>query len=154
MDKIIESLRDKKAVIIDDLFRALDCKPDRDTDLLAMMKKYIAAEPKDRPPLLSQIRACMDGEPYQAPYLLPYFKEDVFFCNTLLERFIFAMTINPDAGKRHRQIVLDQLEGLNVARGYGLLDDWRREHITEFLDAAISQLCHCVEHTTEQQMRC
>ncbi|MBQ3077028.1 MAG: hypothetical protein IJC43_04145 [Clostridia bacterium] len=160
MTHLLTHLRDKKALIIADLLSPLHYKPNREADLLALMKKYISAEPEQRPTLEPDLRACLDGCPYANPYTSPYTEEDVAYCDELLERFLHAASIDPPSAKRHRQTVLNKLEQLHTARHHGLLDDWRRQHIIDLLDTAVNSICLCPEHvpphpasSAPQQMR-
>lgn len=47
----IESFRNQKQGIIDDLIVCISYTPNRDNDLLCFMEQYLKADPKNRPRL-------------------------------------------------------------------------------------------------------
>ena len=65
----IESYREQKQGIIDDLRVCIRYTPNRDNDLLCFMEQYLKAEIKNRPRLLEQIKYCINGEEYENPFL-------------------------------------------------------------------------------------
>lgn len=56
-------------VILDDLGVCLCYTPNRENDLLCFMEQYLKGNSDNRPWILGELRACMDGAKYANPYL-------------------------------------------------------------------------------------
>lgn len=128
-----------KDVLISDLRAAIQYAPDREADLLAFMRLYLKEGADRRPELLDQLRRCMDGEPYPSPYRYRYTPEDVDRCDRLLTGFLDGLSearCDRDEFARRTNRLAEALDALNEARGYALLDDWRRRRLCKLIRRA------------------
>lgn len=138
----IESFRNQKQGIIDDLRVCISYTPNRDNDLLSFMEQYLKAEPKNRPRLLRQIKACINGKEYENPFLAYnyYNEKDIKELDSILDEFIdklkiFSKIPNKSV-KDMDKIILDTIFKINELHDkcFGeLIDSWRNERLVEFI---------------------
>lgn len=121
-------------VILDDLSVCLRYTPNRENDLLCFMEQYLKGNSENRPQILDELRACMDGAEYINPYLAyqHYGEPDVRLLEQLLCDYARDMKTCAD-----KELVLTNLiTAVNELQDKccgQLLDNWRRDHLTQLL---------------------
>ncbi len=138
MDKI-KKIQDSKERLLNDLYASVHYTPDPQTDLVALMAKYIKEEPENRSELLTHIRHCMDGEPYPNPYegQFCFSAEDVDQCGKILDDYAAAMEAcdgSPEEIQRLAGEVTNEINRLNETCRNGMIDTWRRDRLCEFIN--------------------
>ena len=133
-----------KTVILKDMLSFLHYTRNRESDLLAFMEQYQKADTERRPVILTNLRACMDGEVYPNPYegTYGYTHKDVAQCEKILNAFLSDLSATEnDASKTAacEEKAVAALNALDDACNGTLLDTWRREHLRAFLDVAAAQ---------------
>ena len=88
----IESYRERKQDIIEDLKLCISYTPNRENDLLAIMEQYIKAEVVERNKILGQLKCCINDEEYENPYALYY---------SVGRQIIAFMNFNPRSNKSY-----------------------------------------------------
>lgn len=138
----IESYRNQKQGIIDDLRVCISYTPNRDNDLLCFMEQYLKADPKNRPRLLEQIKVCINGKEYENPFLAYnyYDDKDIKELDNILDEFIDKLKIlsriSNGSDKEIEKIIADTIFKINVLHDkcFGeLIDSWRNERLVEFI---------------------
>lgn len=121
-------------VILDDLGVCLRYTPNRENDLLCFMEQYLKGNSENRPCILQELRACMDGGEYANPYLAyqHYGEQEVRLLEQLLCDYARDMKICAD-----KELVLTNLiTAVNELQDKccgQLLDNWRRDHLTQLV---------------------
>ena len=134
----IESYREQKQGIIDDLRVCINYTPNRDNDLLCFMEQYLKAEIRDRLRLLEQIKHCINGEEYENPFLAynHYDKRHIEELDIILIEYIDKLKLsNGDDNKISiitESTILKINELHNICHGQ-LIDAWRNERLTEYI---------------------
>lgn len=130
-------------VILDDLRVCLTYTPNRENDLLCFMEQYLKGNGNDRPRILEQLRACMDGKEYQNSYLAyqHYGIKEIKQLEQYLRGYVEDMKTFED-----KELVLQNLitainEMQDKCLGQ-LLDNWRRDHLIQFL-VLVARECSC-----------
>ena len=138
----IESYRDQKQGIIDDLRACISYTPNKDNDLLCFMEQYLKAEIRSRPRLLEQIIACIHGNEYENPFLAYnyYGEKDIKELDSILDEFIDKLKsfskISNGSDKVVEKVISDIIFKINELHDkcYGqLIDTWRNERLVEFI---------------------
>lgn len=141
MDKI-ESLRNQKQSIIDDLRVCISYTPNRDNDLLCFMEQYLKSDAKNRPRLLKQIKACINGKEYENPFSAynHYDEKDIRKLDNILDEFIDKVRviskISNDLDWEVEEILVDIIFKINELHDkcYGeLVDSWRSIRLIELI---------------------
>lgn len=134
----IESYREQKQGIIDDLRVCISYTPNRDNDLLCFMEQYLKAEIKDRPRLLEQIKYCINGEEYENPFLAynHYGEGHTEELDRILNEYIDQLKLSDgDYTKVSISIesTISKINKLhNICHGQ-LVDNWRNERLIEYI---------------------
>ena len=134
----IESYREQKQGIIDDLRVCISYTPNRDNDLLCFMEQYLKAEIKDRPRLLEQIKYCINGEEYENPFLAynHYGERHIEELDRILNEYIDQLKLSDgDYTKVSISIesTISKINKLhNICHGQ-LVDNWRNERLIEYI---------------------
>lgn len=134
----IESYREQKQGIIDDLRVCISYTPNRDNDLLCFMEQYLKAEIKDRPKLLEQIKYCINGEEYENPFLAynHYGERHIEELDRILNEYIDQLKLSDgDLTKISISIesTISKINKLhNICHGQ-LIDAWRNERLIEYI---------------------
>ncbi|WP_313527780.1 hypothetical protein [Anaerotignum sp.] len=130
-------------VILDDLRVCLAYTPNRENDLLCFMEQYLKGNGNDRPRILEQLRACMDGEEYHNPYLAyqHYGIEEIKQLEQHLRGYEEDMKTSEDKELVLRNLIIAINEMQEKCLGQ-LLDNWRRDHLTQFL-VLVAKECSC-----------
>lgn len=121
-------------VILDDLGVCLRYTPNRENDLLCFMEQYLKGNSDNRPWILRELRACMDGAEYKNPYLAyqHYGEQEVRLLEQLLCDYARDMKICAD-----KELVLTNLiTAVNELQDKccgQLLDNWRKDHLTQLV---------------------
>ena len=142
MDRL-ESQKEEKSVILEDMLSFIRYTPNREADILAFMEKYQKSDNEERPTILEHLRCCMDGKEYPNPYAYSYHytQEDVSEVGEILDEYIdclISVNGNPDTiSKCVRDTVL-KINELNDACKGCLVDTWRREKLCNFINSAAS----------------
>jgi len=134
----IESYREQKQGIIDDLRVCISYTPNRGNDLLCFMEQYLKAEKKNQPRLLKQIKYCINGEEYENPFLAynHYDERHIEEFDCILNEYIDWLKLSDgDSTKIYRIIEstilkIDELH--DICHGQ-LIDAWRNERLTEYI---------------------
>lgn len=138
----IESFRNQKQGIIDDLRVCISYTPNRDNDLLCFMEQYLKADPKIRPRLLEEIKHCINGEEYENPFLAYnyYNEKDIKELDNVLDEFIDKLKNSRKASngsdKEIENVIADTIFKINELHDkcYGeLIDSWRNKRFIEFI---------------------
>ncbi|KAF5046713.1 hypothetical protein DSECCO2_467900 [anaerobic digester metagenome] len=141
MDRL-ESQKEEKSVILEDMLSFIRYTPNREADILAFMEKYQKSDNEERPTILEHLRCCMDGKEYPNPYAYRYYytQKDVSKVGEILDEYIDCLLSaegNPDSiSKCVRDTVLKINELNDICKGY-LVDTWRRERLCTFINSAV-----------------
>lgn len=128
-------------VILDDLRVCLRYTPNRENDLLCFMEQYLKGNNDNRPWILGELRACMDGEEYPNPYLAyqHYSEQEVHQLEQLLCEYARNMKTHAD-----KEVVLvgfitavNELQDKCCGQ---LLDNWRSDHLTQLVDSVAREV--------------
>lgn len=134
----IESYREQKQGIIDDLRLCINYTPNGDNDLLCFMEQYLKAEIRDRSRLLEQIKHCINGEEYENPFLAynHYDERHIEEFDHILNEYIDKISLSKGKTEEVSELIEDtvsKINGLNnLCRGQ-LIDAWRNERLTEYI---------------------
>jgi hypothetical protein len=134
----IESYREQKQGIIDDLRVCIRYTPNRDNDLLCFMEQYLKAEKKNRAKLLEQIKYCINGEEYENPFLTynHYDERHIEEFNHILNEYINQLKLSSGESTQVSKIIESTILKINdlhdICRGQ-LIDSWRNERLTEYI---------------------
>ena len=137
----IESYREQKQGIIDDLRVCLGYTPNRDNDLLCFMEQYLKAEKKNRPRLLEQIKYCINSEQYENPFLAynHYDERHIEEFDHIFNEYINKLKLSGGESKQVSRIIERTILKINelhdLCRGQ-LIDSWRSERLTEYIVTA------------------
>ena len=121
-------------VILDDLGVCLRYTPNRENDLLCFMEQYLKGNSHNRPRILKELRACMDGEEYGNPHLAyqHYDEQDV----RLLEQLLCDYARDMKACTDKELVLVNLITAVNELQNKccgQLLDNWRRDHLTQLV---------------------
>jgi len=128
-------------VILDDLGVCLRYTPNRENDLLCFMEQYLKGNSDNRPRILRELRACMDGAEYVNPYLAyqHYGEQEVRLLEQLLCDYAHDMKTCAD-----KELVLVSLiTAINELQDKccgQLLDNWRRDHLTQLVISVAKEI--------------
>ncbi|WIV13587.1 hypothetical protein [Proteiniborus sp. MB09-C3] len=134
----IESYRDQKQGIIDDLRVCISYTPNRDNDLLCFMEQYLKAEIKNRPRLLEQIKYCINGEQYENPFLAynHYDERHIEEFDHIFNEYIDRLKLSGGESTQVSRVIESTILKINelhdICRGQ-LIDSWRNERLTEYI---------------------
>ncbi|NMA73111.1 MAG: hypothetical protein GX963_02915 [Bacteroidales bacterium] len=137
----IESYREQKQGIIDDLRVCIRYTPNRDNDLLCFMEQYLKAETKNRPRLLEQIKCCINGEKYENPFLAynHYDERHIEEFDHILNEYINKLKLSDGESTQVFRVIESTILKINelydICRGQ-LIDSWRNERLTEYMVTA------------------
>ena len=137
----IESYREQKQGIIDDLRVCIRYTPNRDNDLLCFMEQYLKAETKNRPRLLEQIKHCINGEEYENPFLVynHYDERHIEEFDHILNEYIDKLKLSGGESTQVSRVIESTILKINelydICRGQ-LIDSWRNERLTEYIVTA------------------
>lgn len=137
----IESYREQKQGIIEDLRVCIRYTPNRDNDLLCFMEQYLKAETKNRPKLLEQIKHCINHEEYENPFLAynHYDERNIEEFDHILNEYIDKLKLSDGESTQISKVVESTISKINVlnniCRGQ-LIDTWRYERLTEYIVTA------------------
>lgn len=137
----IESYREQKQGIIDDLRVCIRYTPNRDNDLLCFMEQYLKAETKKRPRLLEQIEYCINGEEYENPFLAynHYDERYIEEFDHILNEYIDKLKVSGGESTLVSNIIKSTILKINelhdLCRGQ-LIDSFRSERLTEYIVTA------------------
>lgn len=135
----LQTHREKKNGILDDMCLCISYQPNRNNDLLAWMEQYLKSDAKSRPRILDHLQRCMDGKPYPNPYQnsYAYTEHHVALCGKILDRYIDRL-LSCDGDENEIANCLKQsvseLNILNEQCSGGMVDTWRRERLCGFLN--------------------
>lgn len=141
IDKI-ESFKNQKQEIIDDLKVCISYTPNRENDLLCLMEQYLKAEEKNRRKILREIERCINGEKYENPFLAynHYDEKDIRKLDNILDEFIDKVRviskISNDLDQKVEEILVDTIFKINELHDkcYGeLVDSWRSIRLIELI---------------------
>lgn len=141
IDKI-ESFKNQKQEIIDDLKVCISYTPNRENDLLCLMEQYLKAEEKNRRKILREIERCINGEKYENPFLAynHYDEKDIRKLDNILDEFIDKVRviskISNDLDWEVEEILVDIIFKINELHDkcYGeLVDSWRSIRLIELI---------------------
>ncbi|MGJ0847340.1 hypothetical protein ACR77J_11680 [Tissierella praeacuta] len=134
----IESYREQKQGIMDDLRVCISYTPDRDNDLLCFMEQYLKSEKKNRPRLLKQIKYCINGEEYENPFLAynQYDEGHIDEFDSILNEYIDRLKLSDGDFTQVSRVIESTIlkinELHNICHGQ-LIDAWRNERLTEYI---------------------
>ncbi|WP_313232626.1 hypothetical protein [Tissierella praeacuta] len=134
----IESYREEKQGIMDDLRVCISYTPDRDNDLLCFMEQYLKAEKKNRPRLLEQIKCCINGEEYENPFLSynQYSERHIDELDHILNEYIDQLKLSDGDFTKISRIIESTILKINelhdLCHGQ-LIDAWRNERLAEYI---------------------
>ena len=134
----IESYREQKQGIIDDLRVCIRYTPNRNNDLLCFMEQYLKAEIKNRPRLLEQIKNCINDEEYENPFLAynHYDEKHIEEFDHILNEYIDQLKISSGESTQVSRVIESTILKINklhnICRGQ-LIDSWRNERLTEYI---------------------
>jgi len=134
----IESYREEKQGIMDDLRVCISYTPDRDNDLLCFMEQYLKAEKKNRPRLLEQIKCCINGEKYENPFLAynQYSERHIVEFDSILNEYIENLKLSDGDPTKIFRIIESTILKINelhdLCHGQ-LIDVWRNERLIEYI---------------------
>ena len=137
----IESYREQKQGIIDDLRVCISYTPNRDNDLLCFMEQYLKAEKMNRPKLLEQIKYCINDEEYENPFLAynhydeSHIKELDHILNEYIDRLKHSCRKSTQVSIAIENTISKINELHDRCRGQ-LIDSWRNERLTEYMVTA------------------
>jgi len=137
----IESYREQKQGIIDDLRVCLGYTPNRDNDLLCFMEQYLKAEKKNRPRLLEQIKYCINSEQYENPFLAynHYDERHIEEFDHILNEYINKLKLSGGESAQVSRVIESTIIKTNelhdICRGQ-LIDSWRNERLTQYIVTA------------------
>jgi hypothetical protein len=134
----IESYREQKQGIIDDLRVCITYTPNRDNDLLCFMEQYLKAEIKDRLRLLEQIKYCINGEEYENPFLAynHYDERHIEELDRILNEYIDQLKLSDGDYTKVSISIENTISKINKLHNtcHGqLIDAWRNERLTEYI---------------------
>ena len=134
----IDSYREQKQGIIDDLRVCISYTPNRDNDLLCFMEQYLKAEGKNRARLLEQIKYCINGEEYENPFLAynHYDESHIEEFDHILNEYIDKLKLSGGESTQVSRVIESTILKINelydICRGQ-LIDSWRNERLTEYI---------------------
>ncbi|MHB1151643.1 MAG: hypothetical protein ACYCWE_00070 [Eubacteriales bacterium] len=136
-----ERFKELKNKITDDMRKFITYVPDKEADLLVMMRNYLNTEHEDRPLILSEITNCINGKEYNDPYAdeVYYTFDTVDMVDTLLEKYYKSLcAADGDEMKISAAIenVIGEINKLNELSHRGLIDTMRRELICGLVETA------------------
>nr|WP_312578844.1 hypothetical protein [Sedimentibacter sp.] len=137
----IESYREQKQGIIDDLRVCIKYTPNRDNDLLCFMEQYLKAEKKNRQKLLEQIKRCINGEEYENPFLAynHYDESHIEEFDHIINEYINKLKLSGGESTQASRIIESTVRKINelhdICRGQ-LIDSFRSERLTEYIVTA------------------
>ncbi|MBU5426943.1 hypothetical protein KQI41_11020 [Tissierella pigra] len=138
----IESFRNQKQGIIEDLRVCISYTPNKDNDLLCFMEQYLKAEKKNRVKILKEIKKCINGEEYENPFLAYnyYDEKDIKELDNILDGFINKLRViskaSNDLDEEVEKIIADTIFKINEIHDkcYGeLIDSWRSIRLIELI---------------------
>lgn len=134
----IESYRERKQDIIDDLKLCISYTPNRENDLLAIMEQYIKAEVVERDKILEQLKCCINDEEYENPYALyySYSHEDIEELDSVLNDYIDSLKIYYGDTRQLEVVIKNTITKINELheKCYGeLIDHWRSQRLIDLL---------------------
>ncbi|MSU03471.1 hypothetical protein [Tissierella pigra] len=138
----IESFRNQKQGIIEDLRVCISYTPNKDNDLLCFMEQYLKAEKKNRAKILKEIKKCINGEEYENPFLAYnyYDEKDIKELDNILDGFINKLRViskaSNDLDEEVEKIIADTIFKINEIHDkcYGeLIDSWRSIRLIELI---------------------
>ncbi|HZJ99536.1 MAG TPA: hypothetical protein VFC79_06000 [Tissierellaceae bacterium] len=137
----IESYREQKQGIMDDLRVCISYTPNRDNDLLCFMEQYLKAEIKNQPRLLDQIKHCINDEEYENPFLAynRYDERHIEKFDHILNEYIDQLKLSDgDSTQVSRSIesTILKINELNDLCSGQLIDSWRNERLSEYIITA------------------
>lgn len=145
IDKI-ESFRNQKQGIIDDLRVCISYTPNRDNDLLCLMEQYLKAEERNRRKILKEIEKCINGQKYENPFLVynHYDEQDIRKLDNILDEFIDKVRViskvSNDLDQGVAEILVDTIFKINELHNkcYGeLVDFWRSIRLIELIASSV-----------------
>jgi len=137
----IESYREQKQGIIDDLRVCIRYTPNRDNDLLCFMEQYLKAEKKNQPRLLEQIKYCINGEGYENPFLAynHYDERRIEEFDHILNEYIDKLKRSCGESTQVSRVIESTVRKINelhdICHGQ-LIDSWRNERLIEYIVTA------------------
>lgn len=134
----IESYREQKQGIIDDLRVCITYSSNRDNDLLCFMEQYLKAEKKNRPRLLEQIKHCINGEEYENPFLAynHYDERHIEEFDHILNDYIGQLKLSGGESTQVSSVIETTISKINTLHDIccgQLIDNWRNERLTEYI---------------------
>lgn len=134
----IESYRERKQDIIDDLKLCISYTPNRENDLLAIMEQYIKAEVVERNKILAQLKCCINDEEYENPYALyySYGDEDIEELDSILNDYIDNLKRCFGDIRRLEVVVENTITKINRLHKKcfeELIDHWRSQRLIDLL---------------------
>ena len=127
------SYEELKIGLLDDLKICITYEPSKEDDLLCMMEQYLNTDEK-RSDLLTQIKNCMDGKPYQNPFSMYYFynQDDITKLTQIIDNYIYDMKDTENAYATMSNTIC-KIGDLHDKCGGELIDEYRKPMLAEFL---------------------
>lgn len=90
MSDLKEQFQSRKKELLDDLRRFITFVPNREQDLMTIMRSYLGAEMEDREPILQNLLRCANGEPYPDPRAgsCHYTEADIQALGAVIDRYL------------------------------------------------------------------
>lgn len=141
MSDLKEQFQSRKKELLDDLRKFITFVPDREQDLMTMMRQYLNAEPGSREPILQNLLRCANGEAYPDPRAgsRHYTESDVQALGAVIDRYLEQLpACEGDADKIQACVngAVREINALNQRSELYLIDTWRREELCAILNGA------------------
>lgn len=136
-----DSFQTRKEELLADLRQFITHKPDREGDLMTMMRQYLSAEPGNRESILRNLLRCANGESYPDPRAgtYHYTEADIQALGDVIDRYLEQL---PDCGGDAAAIqsrvddAVGEINTLYQKSNLYLIDTWRREELCAILNGA------------------
>lgn len=141
MSGLKEQFQDRKKELLDDLRRFITFVPNREQDLMTIMRSYLGAETEDREPILQNLLRCANGEPYPDPRAgsCHYTEADIQALGAVIDRYLERL---PGCGGDTTAIqelvngAVQEINALYQKSKLYLIDTWRRDELCAVLNGA------------------
>ena len=141
MSDLKEQFQSRKKALLADLRKFIAFVPNREQDLMDMMRQYLNAEPSGREAILQNLLRCANGEPYPDPRAGShhYTESDVQAMGAVIDRYLEQLpACEGDSDKIQACVdgAVREINALNQRSELYLIDTFRREELCAILNGA------------------
>lgn len=141
MSNSFDPWKDRKEELLVDLRKFITHVPDREQDLMTLMRDYLAAEAEGREPILQNLLHCAAGEPYPDPRAgsYHYTEADIRALGDVIDRYLEQLPScggDAEAIQQCMDAAVREINALYQKSELYLIDTWRREELCAILNGA------------------